>query len=135
MDTAISDHCVQGLLNISANTAKKLCKWDPWGDGSCCWLPTHCLFNNLPWFAAAGHKFHYTAYLAEGKQASVRKYNDCTQHIPVQQVMARRQTGALLIDCLPSTWTTSQFLCTPPGVTNTALQMFLSRAGNFILLS
>lgn len=88
MDAAISDHCVKALSSISANTVKELCKWDPEEMVPAIFFPD-TISSVLAWFAAAGHKFHYTAYIAEGKQASARKCNDCAQHIPIQQVMAK----------------------------------------------
>lgn len=87
MDAAISDHCAKALSSISANTVKELCKWDREGMAPACFFPD--TISSVPaWFAAAGHKFHYTAHIAEGKKASARKCNDYAQYIPIQQVMA-----------------------------------------------
>lgn len=78
------------------------------------------MFSVLAWFAAAGHKFHYTAYIAEGKQASARKCNDYAQHIPIQQVMAKETLGLYLQIPCPVRRPHPKFLCSPPEVTNTS---------------
>jgi len=85
MDAAILDTCVKALLSISTNTAKELYKWDPEGMVPAVGFPHTISSINWPGLQLLVINFNYTSYLAEGKQASARKHNNCIQDILIQQ--------------------------------------------------